>query len=327
MLLLHHAGENSKQISEKLGCNVRAVQKWLGRFENLGLPGLVEEHRTGRSVSHKKLKAIRRFLVRAAIGNSSETVEQFSKRIDRSPDAIWRAARLFGLSPTKGIVRDLEFRIDDELAASGLVGLFLCDEIVVAAFQGSNRFKPLPLLGEWFGPPKKFLDAYSDDREAIHALTLRGALMSLILLPPEVPAKRAQEEIWKRWMNALVYAEPKLADSLTLFVTGNLCDQRVFKTLRLSHEFKPRTRSERDIGDLLPEIDVKLFVDRKKWLTGVGEILDDFSEEPLSLLINYWCDSKPSGRFLAWCRQPIHTEFTPEEWTAYSRHSTTKLRG
>ena len=290
-----------------LSTTVRAVNKWLERFQRLGLPGLVEEHRTGRTVSHRKLRAIRRFLLRSAMGNSSETMGQFSKRIERSPDTIWRAARLFGLSPTKGILRDLEFRIDEELAASGLVGLLLCDEIVVAAFQGNNRLKSLPLLGGWFGPPKNFLDAYDDDREAIQALTLRGALMSLILLPPECPAKRAKEEIWKRWMNALVYAEPKLADSLSFFVAGNVCDQRVFSTLRLCHEFKPRTRSERDIGDLLPEIDVRLFVERKKWLADVGAILDDFCEEPLSLLLKNWCDPIPSGRFLAWCRQPFDT--------------------
>jgi transposase len=249
-------GMSNDEISKSLLTPKRKVLLWKKRYSDLGLAGLIDEQREGRKVSYKKLKAIYNFLNKPLNVSSKESITAFSKRISRSPDTVWKSARMLGITPKKGINRDFNVSLDPALESDSLVGIYFDKNLTILAFQGEKPWcDSLTLNGTWLSPHlRKYVNP--DKIPNLNLIKVLELLKNIELKPF---AKRAKFEIWKRWTNELIYSEPKLASSLAFKVYGDMADELVFKMLRLSHQVKPRFRATSNMKLDTPNVSIELY--------------------------------------------------------------------
>jgi transposase len=303
MVLLARESRSPIEIAKHVGTNARAVRKWLERYQRLGLAGLVEEKRSGRPVTDKKLSAIEKFLIRAINRESKESVEQFAQRINRSPDVVWRSARLLGIKPTRKVVCAVDLDVDAELAQSGLLGLFLSQGLVVAALREGPSLLPDDHLfdGLWLSPSSQVLKAA---QEAMVKLKLNNAFLGSPAISTTLCRPRAINEIWRRWLAGIIRSEPRVARSLLFLVSGNMTDPRALEILRLRHDFMTSNRTRLKEGDTVPPVNARLYSSRARWIEDISGQLDPFLDGPFREWVLPWCSDSVSTGFFAWHREP-----------------------
>lgn len=284
-------GMSDYEISKLLLIPKRKVLLWKKRYNDLGLAGLIDEQRAGRKVSYKKLKAIYNYLNKPLNASSKESISGFSKRISRSPDTVWKSARMLGITPIKGINRDFNVSLDSDLESRGLIGIYFDESLTILAFQGEQPwYETLTLNGTWLSP---HLTNYINP-DNVPNLVLTRVLESLKSIELKSFAKRAKFEIWKRWTNELIYSEPKLAFSIVFKIYGDMTNELVLKMLRLSHQVKPRFRATSNIKLDTPAVDIQLY----------PKDLDLYTNSDLHLknILKACEDAKNNAQFFAWYR-------------------------
>ena len=96
------AGESSKEIAARLGCNSSTVGKWRGRFARLGIDGLHDEPRPGRprEIGDAEIERVVVKTLEDQPGDATHwSTRSMATATGMSQTAVSRIWRAFGLKP------------------------------------------------------------------------------------------------------------------------------------------------------------------------------------------------------------------------------------
>ena len=295
-------GQSKDEIAMRHKIPKREVEKWIVRYELLGVAGLIDVQRAGRTQQKRKLKAISRFTLKTTNKPllSSQELKQFAKRIGRAPDAIWSKARLLGRKISRNRNPNLNIICSEDVIKSGLIGLFLHQDIQIAAFQNERPWFNTSHKGKWMRPTPTIYDKYGYseikdlDIPLINALEFSKKMFSL--------PQRALLENWIRWINTLVFNDPPYVQSLHFVLGGNVDCDLIFKTLRLTHPYRGLTKAAMETGDVQTKLTISLHYDHTQWIQEVIKRSTIGNKETFAELSN-WIETKDQRhRFFAWFR-------------------------
>ena len=102
IVLAAAAGESSKEIAARLGCNSSTVGKWRGRFARLGIDGLHDEPRPGRprEIGDAEIERVVVKTLEDQPGDATHwSTRSMATATGMSQTAVSRIWRAFGLKP------------------------------------------------------------------------------------------------------------------------------------------------------------------------------------------------------------------------------------
>lgn len=279
-IALDYLGNRPAQESAKeLGCSTQFVNRWRSAYDLAGVSGLVDFPRAGRPVDEKSLLEIHRFLESA--DRSNRNLELTSKKSGRSKHSIWRAARLVGKSISRIHIGSGLVSAPTELASFGIVGCYISRNLLVLAFQGAKPWHVRTTnnpVGVWLSPPDIYKKALAQT-EANTTISFEAALKISATGSPSIATKpRAKKELWKRWLNTLLYAEPVLAESLDFLVLGDLHANECYQLLQEARYSKEPTPEK-----VSTDIAVSLACSTQMWSQILSARCDSFQT------LNYGC--------------------------------------
>lgn len=227
-------------IAKRLEIPRQFADRCIKAYQAGGIPGLADYPRAGRPVDDKSLLAIHEFLVSEKRDQTKLLLA--ADQSSRSKSSIWRAARMTGTTISRNTKPSAHVSISDQLAEIGLVGCFISKKITAIAFQEE---KPCVIaceqtnLGNWLNPPPKYARAAAKMDEPI-TLQICQALEIFERFQHKEPKPRAFKELWKRWLNSLLYSEPSLAQSLQFEAFGEIHGSECYQLLQeAKHSLQP----------------------------------------------------------------------------------------
>jgi transposase len=296
-------GQSKDEIAMCHKIPKREVEKWIVRYELLGVAGLIDVQRGGRPQKTKKLQAINRFTLKTTndpLLNSQE-LKQFAKRIGRTPDVIWSKARLLGRKICRNRNPDLNIVCTEDIVKSGLIGLFLHQDIQIAAFQNERPWSNGTITGKWIRPLPDGFERKGYSKIKGVKFPLLTALEFSNKNKSSLP-QRALLENWIRWINTLVFNDPPYAQSLHFVLGGNVDCDLIFKTLRLTHPYRGLTKAAMETGDVQTKLTISLHYDHNQWIQEVIKRSTISNKGTFSELSN-WIETKDKmHKFFAWFR-------------------------
>ena len=309
IVLWEKEGRSTAEIAMQTGLSRRNVQRWIDRFADQGPKGLVDSKRPGRPMSAKRRRAVLKRIA-PELYQSSEHISPVRiaqpRRSTFSPDVIWRAARISGLTSPRSSTKDIRAYIDHEFSLMGLVGLMYLPGITFAAVQEGRPWSPnLSLVGYWIRPKPETLRYFRQSDWGLEKpISLPLALQAARYQSVGRNTPRTAYEIWERWINGILASDPPVAKSVRLIIVGDITNPLVFKTIQLLQPWSPRTRSDREAGDLHTPATVDLLPfcnSLQKWLSK-GSRLASLKE--IIQLMKPWPESESGGtlRPFAWFR-------------------------
>lgn len=282
-------------IARRLEVPRQFADRCIKAYQAGGIPGLVDYPRAGRPVDDKSLLTIHEFLVSEKRDQTQLLLA--ADQSSRSKSSIWRAARMTGTTISRNTKPSAHVYISDELAEIGLVGCFISKKITAIAFQGEKPWVNAcerSNLGNWLNPPPKYARAAAKMDEPV-TLQIGHALEIFERIQHKEPKPRALKELWKRWLNTLLYSEPTLAQSLVFEAIGEIHGGECYQLLQ---EAKHSMHPSKD--KVSTTSTTELFVSIDKWVNqGTArqqeEFLNFISKAHLATR------GENSGAF-AWCR-------------------------
>lgn len=287
--------QDSAVVSRRLEIPRQFVDRCVKAYQAGGIPGLADYPRAGRPVDDKSLLAIHKFLVNEKRDQTKLLLA--ADQSSRSKSSIWRAARMTGTTISRNTKPSAYVSICDELTEIGFIGCFISKKITAIAFQGE---KPCVMaceqknLGNWLNPPPKYARAAAKMDEPI-TLQIDQALEIFERFQHKEPKPRAFKELWKRWLNALLYSEPSLAQSLQFEAFGEIHGSECYQLLQ---EAKHSLQPSKD--KVSTNSTTELFVSIDKWGNqGTARQHEEFLH--LISRAHLATRGEKSGVF-AWCR-------------------------
>jgi transposase len=170
IVLAAAAGEPSKEIAARLGCNKATVGKWRGRFAERGLDGLHDEPRPGkpRSISDDHVEqVIVKTLEEQPADATHWSTRSMARATGMSQTAVSRIWRAFGLRPhqTEAFKLSPDPQFIDKVR--DIVGLYL-------------------------NPPDRAVVLCVDEKSQIQALDRSAPILPLL---PGVPARHSHDYV------------------------------------------------------------------------------------------------------------------------------------
>lgn len=287
--------QDSAAVARRLEIPRQFVDRCVKAYQAGGIPGLADYPRAGRPVDDKSLLAIHNFLVNEKRDQTKLLLA--ADQSSRSKSSIWRAARMTGTTISRNTKPSAHVSISDQLAEIGLVGCFFSKRITVLAFQGEkpwvNACEPSN-LGNWLNPPHEYARAAAKMDEPI-TLQIGQALEIFERFQHKEPKPRAFKELWKRWLNTLLYSEPALAQSLVFEAIGDIHGGECYQLLQ---EAKHSLHPSKD--KVSTNSKTELFVSLDKWVNqGTAKQHEEFVN--LISRAHLATRDETSGVF-AWCR-------------------------
>lgn len=287
--------QDSAVVAVRLEIPRQFVDRCIKAYQAGGIAGLSDYPRAGRPIDDKSLLAIHDFLVNEKRDQTRLLLA--ADKSSRSKSSIWRAARMTGTTITRNTKPSAHVSISDAFAEIGLVGCFISNEITAIAFQGEKPWVNAceqTNLGNWLNPPPEYARAAAKIDEPI-TLQIYQALEIFDRFQQNNPKPRAFKELWKRWLNTLLYSEPSLAKSLVFETFGEIHGSECYQLLQeAKHSMNP---SEDKVST---QSKTELFVSLNTW---VNQGTASQQEEFLDLISRTYLATKcgKSGVF-AWCR-------------------------
>lgn len=287
--------QDSAVVARRLEIPRQFVDRCVKTYKEGGIPGLADYPRAGRPVDARSLLAIHKFLVNEK--RDQTKLLQAANQSSRSKSSIWRAARMTGTTISRNTKPSAYVSISDQLAEIGLVGCFISKRITVLAFQGEKPWitaREQSNLGNWLNPPREYARAAVKMDEPI-TLQIGQALEIFERFQHKELKPRAFKELWKRWLNTLLYSEPSLAQSLVFEAIGEIHGGECYQLLQ---EAKHSLHPSKD--KVSTNSTTELFVSLSTWVNqGSGRQQQEF----LNLISRAHLATRgeiPS--VFAWCR-------------------------
>jgi transposase len=217
IVLAAAAGERSKDIAARLGCDPDTVAKWRGRFAERGLDGLHDEPRPGkpRSIADEDIeRVIVKTLEESPRDATHWSTRSMAAATGMSQSAISRIWRAFGLKPhqTEAFKLSPDPQFIDKVR--DIVGLYLNppDAAVVLCVDEKSQIQALdrsaPVLPLMPGVPERRTHDYV--RNGTTNLYAALDLASGQVIADMAPRHRAEE--FRRFLNLIERSVPEHLD-------------------------------------------------------------------------------------------------------------------
>ncbi|HZL05172.1 MAG TPA: IS630 family transposase [Coriobacteriia bacterium] len=217
IVLAAAAGEPSKEIAARLGCNRSTVGRWRGRFARLGVDGLHDEPRAGRP---RKIgdAEVERVVVKTLESQPPEATHWSTRSMaaatGMSQTAVSRIWRAFGLKPhqTESFKLSPDPQFIDKVR--DIVGLYLNppDAAVVMCVDEKSQIQALdrsaPVLPLMPGVPERHTHDYV--RSGTTNLYAALDVASGQVIADITPRHRAEE--FRRFLNLIDKSVPAHLD-------------------------------------------------------------------------------------------------------------------
>ena len=151
LILENHQRKSPQLISGAWG-DSKEAQKWIKSFHSLGLPGILDAPRTGRSRTYKSVEVkLSSLQDQDKKTDNKKVLEKLSKK---EKEALWRLKRNKGLNFLRNR-GGLDLEVQTTAALSDLFSLLITPHIQVISTLSNSRMHLDELNGVWLQVDKK----------------------------------------------------------------------------------------------------------------------------------------------------------------------------
>lgn len=287
VVLRYLEGASTKSISESVGMTEQRVLEVISRFQEFGLIGLFEKHRSGRPTIPQEEAQLIGLMLEAKFSNEEPNAQYLARSSNQSVDAVWREIRIRNLIISRKRTRTIRCRT----VLSETLPIVAC--VLSADFQMVVRtmnFKNLsrhPLAGVIDGMSKEILENSALVKNPNRVLILENLIAGGVKLKKKTK-DRVQAERRKRLVKKIDWLEEKINSPLIFYISGRIQSQYLVdwvKALQQSQYFLStplnRFRFFPHFKSSVDAINVEFgnFSNDKFWQFEIFQKIEDLNEE------------------------------------------------